>query len=92
MAAVLRETLAIPHANFLAAQCTPAFTAIQILVDAVLLAKPCALAVVACKHLPLQVEGRRNINDELRLDRVSVIVGAFDGIDVKQMRNAFAGR
>ena len=84
---VLREGFAEGGSDLSTAGGAPAAAAFEILVDAVLLQEPVALAGVTGEHFQLQVERGGDIEDELRLDGAAEPIGRFDGIDEVQMRD-----
>ncbi len=83
----LREGFAESGADGGSASSAPAAAAFEVLVDAVLLAQPFALAGVAGEHLQLEIERGGDVEDELRLDGAAEPVETFESIHEIQMRD-----
>lgn len=84
---VLREGFAEGGSDLGAAGGTPAAAAFEVFVDAMLFEEPVSLAGVAGEHLLFEVESRRDIEDELWLDRTTEPIGSLNRIDEIKMRN-----
>ncbi len=74
------------------ASAAPAAAAFEVLVDAVLLSQPFALAGMAGEHLQLELERGRDVEDEFRLDRAAEPVETFKCIDEIQVRDMVGRR
>ena len=79
-------------AEMLAAPPRPALHGAHVIVDAVLLHHPIALAFMRGKHRALAFKLRRHIDGEIAQDLGVVAVAAFDGIGEIEMRNGGQGR
>ena len=88
MPSVKTEALSEGDPCALAALARPALHGVEVVIDAVVLAKPRALAPVSGEHLLLLFENRFDIHHEIRLHLVPVAVHTPDWIHQIQVGNS----
>src|SRR5580704_4698267 len=91
MALVAPESFGHLQAGALADVAGPALHRVKIVVDAMLLLEPLALAGVAGKHLGLLGENRLDVHVEIGWDRLPLPIYSADRIHEIQMRNRRQG-
>ena len=88
MAQVLTEAFGAGDATASALTGAPIAHGLDVVVHAVVLAQPVALAGMAGEHRPLGREGARDVDVEVRGHRAAVAVDARERVDEVEVRDA----
>src|SRR5215472_10011797 len=80
MAGVLAKPFGVFDANAFAALGRPRFHRSDVVVDAVLLQHPAALAFMGREHPPLRLHEARNVDREIGTDLVALAVASTNGV------------
>src|SRR5262249_3762700 len=86
VAAGLAKTFRVFHPGLASARSAPGLEHLNVFVDAMLAAKPVALAGMATEHLDFAIDDRRDVDEETGRDEPAIVVDRADAIAEIEVR------